>query len=92
MLCLIAQSRSASVDRKLPPRKIRGIVSTDETIRRWEKDREKEERHIFRIVLMMCLIAFLPAVLMILNIIFNPDALQYDINPRQDFSSWYPGK
>lgn len=41
---------------------------------------------------MMLLMLVLPAVLMLLYIVFNPEAFQYDITPKQDFSRWESGK
>lgn len=54
--------------------------------------RDDEERYIVKLILLMLLTLLLPAVLMLLYIYFNPDAFQYDITPKQDFSSWHPGK
>lgn len=63
------------------------IVPTTKTIQPSRTDDYDEERKILFLVSMMILVLVVPAVLMLIYIIFNPDAFMYDITPKYDFSS-----
>lgn len=51
-----------------------------------------EVREIFVLISLMFLILVLPAVLMLTYILFNPEAFQDNIIPRNDFSTWQLGE
>ncbi len=51
-----------------------------------------EGQHITKLILMMLLVLVLPAILLLVYIVLNPESFQYDITPQQDFSSWRHGK
>jgi len=68
------------------------IVPTAKTIHSSEFDEHNDEREIFFLILTMALVLIVPALLMALYLIFNPDAFTNDITPKYDFSSWQLGE
>lgn len=51
-----------------------------------------EDRHIIGLLMLLLAITVVPAIILAVYIIFNPDSFQYDITPQKDFSTWHPGK
>lgn len=66
--------------------------STDSESDVYRRMGHDERRYIFKMVLMMLLMFVLPATLMLLYLFFNSEAFHYDITPKQESSSWLPGK
>ncbi|WP_168567083.1 hypothetical protein [Crateriforma spongiae] len=53
---------------------------------------DTEARHLLGMFLLMFALMVLPALLLIVYLVMNPDAFMYEIAPQRDLSSWHPGK
>lgn len=51
-----------------------------------------EDRYILKLLLWYFVLTILPAILTLLYLVLNPDALMIDISPKIDFSAWQPGQ